>query len=67
MDFNITCFELCGPSTGFPITYALYAHGNCFLCRVCSGLCCLLGGCLLGLCVLFSVVCEYYVKNLVFG
>jgi len=26
---DLTCFELCGPSTGFPITYALYVHGNC--------------------------------------
>lgn len=66
MDFNIACFELCGPSTCFPITYALYAHDNCFPCRVGTGLCCLLAGCLLGLCVLFSVVCEYCVENLVF-
>ena len=35
MDFNITCFELCGPYTGFPITYALYVHDNCCPYRVC--------------------------------
>ena len=67
MDFNITCFERCGPPTRFPTMYALYVHDNCCPCRVCTGLCCLSGGCLLGLCVLFSVVCEYCVENLVFG
>ena len=70
MDFNITCFEICGPSTGFPMTYALYVHGNCCPVPVMSVLDCLacwIDGCLLGLCVLFSVACGYCVENLAFG
>jgi hypothetical protein len=36
-------------------------------CGMLTGLRCLMGGCLLGLCVFFSVVCEYCVEKLVSG